>query len=98
MRTVHEMPLHLLRILELLHEARMFAYSRNVEGLHLGADGEDEVVIGDRRRGHRALDLRRICKACERKSPLTEHVEHTCEGDRFLDRLQDRRSATVVNG
>ena len=54
------MTLHLLRILELLHEARMFPYSRNVEGLHLGADGEDEVVIGYRRVGDRALDLRGI--------------------------------------
>ena len=62
MRTVHEMPLHLLRVLELLHEARMFPYSRNVEGLHLGTDGEDEVVIGYRRVGDCALNLRGICR------------------------------------
>ena len=61
MRTVHEMPLHLLRILELLHEARMFPYSRNVEGLHLRANGENEIVIGYRCVGDRALDLRGIC-------------------------------------
>ena len=60
MRTVHEMPLHLLRILELLHEARVLADAGNVERLHLRADGVDEVVEGYRRVGDRALDLRGI--------------------------------------
>ena len=51
-RTVHETALHLLRVLELLHEARVFPYAGNVEGLHLSAYSEDEVVIGYRGRGH----------------------------------------------
>lgn len=46
MLTVHEMSLHLLSVLKLLHETCMFPYTRNVECLHLGADSEDEVVIG----------------------------------------------------
>ena len=70
--TVHKTTLHLLGILELLHEASVFPDTGDVEGLNLSPDGEDEVVIRDRRRGHRALDLRRICKAREYKSPLSQ--------------------------
>jgi len=36
---------HLLRILQLLHEAGVFLYSRNAEGLDLSADGVDKIVV-----------------------------------------------------
>jgi len=36
---------HLLRILQLLHEAGVFLYSRNAEGLGLSANGVDKIVI-----------------------------------------------------
>ena len=61
MRTVHEAALHLLRVVELLHEAGVLADAGDVEGLHLGADGEDEVVVGYRCAGYQALDLGGIC-------------------------------------
>lgn len=57
MLTVHEMPLHLLSVLKLLHETCMFPYTRNVECLHLGADSEDKVVIGYSRIRDQTLDL-----------------------------------------
>ena len=57
LHAVHETTLHLLGILELLHEARMLAHAGDVEGLHLCADGEHKVVVGYRCVGDLALDL-----------------------------------------
>lgn len=47
---VHELALHSLRVVDLLHEAGVLFDTGNTEGLHLGTDSVYEVVIFDSRR------------------------------------------------
>ena len=48
---------HLLRIVQLFHEAGVFLYSGDTEGLGLSADSVDEVVIGYGRCADGTLDF-----------------------------------------
>lgn len=47
LEAVHESPLHILSILQLLHEYRVLLHTGNTKGLRLGADSVDEVVVPD---------------------------------------------------
>jgi hypothetical protein len=50
-----------LSIMQLFHEACMLLHARNAEGLDLGANGVDEIVVLDGSGSYLALDLRAVC-------------------------------------
>lgn len=58
---VHDASPDLLGVPNLLEEARVLVDTLDAESLVLGADGVNEVVVGDLGARNLALDLRVVC-------------------------------------
>lgn len=67
--TVEQLGADLVRVTELLEEARVFWHTLDAEGLVLATDGVDEVVVRDGDRSSLALYVREVCSRVRGDSP-----------------------------